>query len=262
MNQKTGKYPPKKRKKLSFLLLPLVFCLLIFTTGCVKYEVGINFPGQQGGLLVQQIKLDQDFTDFSPQETQEWLKSIETRAKNLQGKVKHISEQEILVKIPFGNGKELASKFNSFFNPNLQQGIPPQQEQSQALDPLPSHLDIKQNNLLLVERNKLSFDFDLSSLGTLSQEPKVTAIPNYIFDLELTLNTSWGAKVVAENNQLGSEISQNEHQLVWKLQPGQENHLEAVFWSPSYLGFGTLIIALIIVGSFYYKYQRFPWQKA
>jgi hypothetical protein len=45
---------------------------------------------------------------------------------------------------------------------------------------------------------------------------------------------------------------------MWTLKPGQLNHLEAVFWLPSPLGIGTLVIVLLVLGGFYLKYKSLP----
>ena len=47
-------------------------------------------------------------------------------------------------------------------------------------------------------------------------------------------------------------------QLVWKLKPGEINYLEAVFWIPSPVGIGAVIIALFVAAGISLKYQLLP----
>ena len=91
---------------------PLLCCLLFLLTGCVHYDVGINFDNQHHGVIVQHIKLGEQLTTLSEKDAQKWLNSIAKRTQKLQGKVKSVSPQEIIVTVPFNNGQELVTKFN------------------------------------------------------------------------------------------------------------------------------------------------------
>lgn len=137
-----------KRSRLIWLVL---FASLLLS-GCVQYDVGINFASPNQGEIVQHIKLGERLTSFSGESATQWLSSIERRARQLQGKVKRISAEEIDVKIPFNNGAELTQKFNQFFNPVSQ----PNTATVAATEELPkidSKLVLQQNNLLLLLRN-------------------------------------------------------------------------------------------------------------
>jgi hypothetical protein len=136
-------------------------------------------------------------------------------------------------------------------------------------------LDLTQNNALFVLRNRLSLDLDLRSLGALVNQGNFVVSPESVLDLSFTLNTPWGAKPVApklenlaENegdetviepaDEIAPEVATAGQQLVWKLQPGEVNHLEVVFWVPSPIGIGSLvIIALVVLGN-YLKHQLLP----
>jgi Protein of unknown function (DUF3153) len=249
-----------KKKKHFFWLLPVVFCLLNLVTGCVQYDVGVNFDSQTHGEIVQHIKLGDKLTSFSSETVGEWLKSVERRVKLLDGKTKRLSEQEVLVRIPFNNGAELESKFNQFYNP-----IAPTKK-SQVVSPLEtdlpkfeSHLKVKQNNLLLALRNRLTLELDLRSLSLLSSNGSLLLSPGELLELDFSLNTPWGAKSV--ETVAGAIVPKSDRegkQLVWKLKPGEINYLEAVFWIPSPVGIGALIIALFVAAGIYLKYQLLP----
>ncbi len=97
--------------------LLLLFSLIICLTGCVNYDVGINFPQANQGTITQQIKLSEQLSNVSEKEGHAWLKSLEKKASTLQGKSEYLSSDEILLTIPFSNGQELVNKFNQFFLP-------------------------------------------------------------------------------------------------------------------------------------------------
>lgn len=245
-----------ERKPLSWLL-PLFCSLLVLLTGCVRYEVGVNFADQQHGEIVQYIKLGQQLTTLSQAETQEWLASIEKRAAQLSGHAKRISAQEIAVTIPFNNGKDLADKFNNFFNNTAEKQVKSQAKKKEALDlvQLNSRMSINQSNLLLLERNRISLEVDLRALGVLSNQGNIIVSPGSLIDLEFVLNSPWGARSLEDNKTLTPEINQGGRQLVWHLQPGQINQIEAAFWTPSWLGLGTLAIIALSGLGFFVKYR-------
>ena len=249
-----------KKKKNFFFILPLVFCLLTLVTGCVQYDVGVNFESQTRGEIVQHIKLGERLTSFSSETVAEWLKSVERRVRLLDGKTKRLSQTEVLVRIPFNNGAELQDKFNQFYNPIAQTA------KSRVTSPLEtdlpkfeSHLNVKQNNLLLVLRNRLSLELDLRSLSLLSSNGSLLLSPGGLLELDFSLNTPWGAKSIETvAGALVPESYQQGKQLVWKLKPGEINYLEAIFWIPSPVGIGALIIALFVAAGIALKYQILP----
>lgn len=260
MKEQNVKDGTGKKKKNFFFLLPLVFCLLTLVTGCVQYDVGVNFESQTRGEIVQHIKLGERLTSFSSETVAEWLKSVERRVRLLDGKTKRLSQTEVLVRIPFNNGAELQDKFNQFYNPIAQTA------KSRVTSPLEtdlpkfeSHLNVKQNNLLLVLRNRLTLELDLRSLSLLSSNGSLLLSPGGLLELDFSLNTPWGAKSIETvAGALVPESYQQGKQLVWKLKPGEINYLEAIFWIPSPVGIGALIIALFVAAGLALKYQILP----
>ncbi|MEG4348958.1 DUF3153 domain-containing protein [Microcoleus sp. LAD1_D3] len=260
MKEQNVKDGTRKKKKQFFFLLPLVFCLLTLVSGCVQYDVGVNFESQTRGEIVQHIKLGERLTSFSSETVAEWLKSVERRVRLLDGKTKRLSPTEVLVRIPFNNGAELQDKFNHFYNP-----VAPTTK-SRVASPLEtdlpkfeSHLSVKQNNLLLVLRNRLSLELDLRSLSLLSSNGSLLLSPGGLLELDFSLNTPWGAESIETvAGALVPETYQQGKQLVWKLKPGEVNYLEAIFWIPSPVGIGALIIALFVAAGIALKYQILP----
>lgn len=236
----------------SRLVWVLLFASLMLS-GCVKSEVGIDFESPNRGAIVQHIRLDERLTSFSKGTAKTWLDSIEKRVRRLQGKTRRLSNQEILVTIPFGSGQELETRFNEFFSPPVN---PKTRSAQKELDlpELDSHLNVQQGNFLLLQRHRLIYDLDLRSLGVLAADGSLLASPGSLIELEFGLTTPWGARNITHRAK-GTPISTRREgkQLIWTLQPGQSNHLEAVFWLPNPLGIGTLVIVAIVTGGIYLR---------
>lgn len=235
----------------------LVLGASLLLSGCVEYDVGVTFNSPHRGEIVQHIKLGERLTSFSSDSAQEWLTSIERRVGQLQGKTKRVSNEEITVAIPFNNGAELEAKFNEFFNPvGKKSGVATTTEELPTID---SKLRLNQNNLLLLLRNRLSYDLDLRSLSLISNNGNVLISPGSILELEFSLNTPWGARSIEKaDHAIHPESNRQGRQLVWTLKPGQLNHVEAVFWLPSPIGIGTVLIALFVAAGIYLRYTFMP----
>jgi len=237
------------------LVLGLLAMLLL--TGCVDYDVGIRFDTPNRGAIVQHIQLGDRLRGLSGETAQQWLETLEQRGRQLGGRVERLPEQDIILTIPFSNAADLETKFNQFFSPSNAQPL----VRTTSLDALPeiqSHLTVRRNNLLLLERNSLRYDLDLRSLGVSSASGQVVLSPTRLFDLEFRLDTPWGARSGNAPESLRPTRTENGTQLVWSLVPGELNHLEAVFWLPSPLGIGALVIGLLVLGGSYLKYPRSP----
>lgn len=236
-------------------LFGLMLLVSVLLSSCVQYQVGVNFDNPNHGVIVQHIKLGERLMSFSGDSASAWLSSIERRARQLQGKAKRLSDKEVTVTIPFNNGAELAEKFNAFFNPtdkkNSDQPLPSE------LPEINSRLSLNQNNLLLLVRNRLSYDLDLRSLELISTNSNLQVTSGSILEFEFSLNTPWGARSIekAENS---IHPEKQGRQLVWRLHPGELNHVEAVFWLPSPIGIGTVVIVLFVAAGIYLRYKFMP----
>lgn len=242
------------RGRLKFLLIPLLISLLTLLSGCVRYDVGVNFSEQHHGQIVQHIRLAEQLTSLSQTEANKWLNSLETRAKALNGKAKKVSSQEIIITIPFSNGQELTKKFNQFFNPNPSQLSATLPEENSELVQLTAQMSIKQSNWLLAENNQLNIQVDLRALGMLSKQGNIIVSPGSLVNLEFGL-TAPG--MVKNLGQMKSDLV-DLNQMVWQLKPGELNTIKASFWVPSYLGIGTVGIIVLSILGFYGKYRHFP----
>lgn len=238
----------------SRLVWVLLFASLMLSS-CVKSEVNINFESPNRGAIVQHIRLDERLTSFGSGTAKMWLDNIEKRVRRLQGQTRRLSNQEVLVTIPFGNGEELETRFNEFFSPTI--SSPPKARSAQKELDLPkfdAHLRVQQGNFLLLQRHRLIYDLDLRSLGVPAPDGSLLASPGSLLELEFGLTTPWSARSIT-NQSKGTPIAvrREGNQLIWTLQPGQSNHLEAIFWLPNPLGIGAVVIGVIVVGGIYLR---------
>lgn len=226
----------------------LLLCLCL--TGCIQYDVGITYDSQTHGELVQRIRLDGQIPAARRSTARAWLEGLEQQAQKLGGKVRHPSKQESLITIPFHNGKDLAAKFNRFFSPSQEERRQLWGSDLAELPAIAAQMTVRETNLLLVQRNRLSLDLDLRSLAVRGADGRLLVSPGGLLDVGFRLNTPWGVRSLDSTpapdvGDRGAFPKEN-RQLTWILQPGELNHLEAVFWVPSPLGLGTVAIALIV----------------
>ncbi len=245
---------------LRWLLLVGLLLASLGLSGCLRYEVGVTVDGQFSGSITQHITLSEQLTSFSQREAEDWLDTVEQRARRLQGRVQRVSASELVATIPFHNGQELATRFNQFFNPEGQ--TPAQAVPADAGDwvQLTAGAALQQTNLLLLERDRLVLDIDLRGLRALGEAGNTLAIdPGSLLDLEFALQTPWGARLGRGSSEsaLTPPVQRHGRRYVWRLQPGQVNHIEAAYWLPSLLGLGAVLIALLVAAGSYVKYKLF-----
>lgn len=87
--------------------LLIVFLTSLLLSGCVQYDVGIEFNSQTHGTIQQKIQLSERLTGFSREVVNEWVRSLRRRVREVQGRTQQVSERGILVTIPFNNGADL-----------------------------------------------------------------------------------------------------------------------------------------------------------
>ncbi|MGV0028303.1 DUF3153 domain-containing protein [Phormidesmis priestleyi] len=230
-------------------LVGIVLLSTLMLSGCVHYDLGVHFDSPNRGTIVQQIRLDERLTNTG----QAWLNDVERRVRQVQGKTRRVSDQEVWVMIPFGNGRELETKFNQFFSRASTNAPKTRTSKELDLPKIDSHLTVKQGNFFLIERTRLIYDLDLRSLGVQSSDGTVLLSPGSLMELEFELTTPWGARNVGE-----TLVRRSDKRLIWTLQPGQKNHLEATFWMPSPLGIGAVAIGLLVAGGIYLKRNNPP----
>lgn len=240
-------------------ILIITFLTTILLSGCVRYEMGINFDSQTHGAIVQHIKVATKLKTFSGEIVEEWLDSVEDRVRELEGRTKRLSDWEIEAIIPINNARDLEEKFNKFFNPTTSEVVVNSTNSTEtSLPQLNSHLDLNQNNFLLALRNRLNLEFDLRSLSFLSaNNASGEGASEPVLDLEFSLTTPWGFRIVEANGKAIAYL-QDGKQVVWSLKSGELNSLEAIFWVPSPIGIGAIIIILFVSLGSFLKYQVLP----
>lgn len=226
------------------LLFISIFCL----SGCVEYDLGVDFNHTNNGELIQHIQLSDKIRIFGNDYISEWLRTLENRARKLSGSVKRISPSEIIIKIPFTNGKELEENFKAFLNTQTSED-----KEGTELSTITTKLVVEEKNLFLVSRNHLTYDLDLRSLAILN-----TKANNSLVNLDFSLQTPWGLKNLTNNSETVPADKQKQNLVVWTIKPGEVNHIEAVFWLPNCLGLGTLFIIIFVWLGLYLRYTILP----
>ena len=203
-------------------LMALSLCL----TGCIDYQLGIQFDSQTHGVLTQTLHLDEQFVALNSKAQQQWLQLFIQEAKTFSGKVSSLDDGTLQVRIDFYNGDDLTQKFNQLFaKDGLMTQIP-------GAPPLLAHLDLTQENWGVALFNRLHADIDLSAL-----EADSTIGDGGALDRWRTVNLSFQLDAVSKPSQ-------------WPLQTGQINTIDTTFWIPSPIGIGALVIALICAGGY------------
>lgn len=239
-------------------LLWLILVAFLFLSGCVRYDVGLSFADANHGSLVQQVHLSQQLTGVSRATANLWLDRLTEQAQQLGGTAKRSTEQDLVITIPFYNAKDLTAKFDRFFQAVTSTEANPRSSLTDSTSGSPtSHLQIRTNNLILWQRHRLEYDLDLRSLVVLPDADNAAALlvnPQNLLALNFSLNTPWGAQTLPDS----LAARQQGKQLIWSLQPGTVNHIAAVFWLPSPLGIGAVVIVTLVVGGMFVKAWRDP----
>lgn len=229
-----------------FRVIALMLTASLLLSGCVDYDVGIHVASSSQGEIVQHLRVGERLRGLSDASVRQWTRFVEQRARSLGGRVEHRPSQELWVHIPFGDAKDLETKFNQFFSP-----IAENKGQVTLLSGLPeiqSHLTVHRSNFLVLEYSRVQYDLDLRSLGVSSESGNVLLSPAALIDLEFTLSAPWGAR-----NLSALSVRHEDKRLVWKLNPGQENHVDVAFWMPNAIGIGTGLILLCVIAGQYFK---------
>ncbi|MBO9998246.1 MAG: DUF3153 domain-containing protein [Cyanobacteria bacterium SID2] len=245
-----------RRSIARYRTLAMVAVLAVMLSGCVRYDVGIHFDSQTHGEIVQHVNLSKRFANLSSVTVQEWLDSLDRRARSLRGYTTRQGAREAVVVIPFNNGEELVSKFNKFFNPIDNRAVAP--EMAGEIPQLATHLAIEQRNFVFAIYNHLSLDVDLQALGVLSTEGNVLVSPGGLLDLAFRLDTPWGVSIDPELTGLSLPRETSETSSVWTLEPGAVQHIETSFWVPSPIGIGAAVILAVVSMGWYLKHQLLP----
>jgi len=227
----------------------LVSLLALLLSGCVDYDLGVHFDNQHSGEITQTVKLGDRLAAINGISAQQWLDSLDQRARKLRGKTERISNSELQVTIPFTTDKDFVEKFNRFFA-----GQPAASELIDTPN-ISAQVALQQANWLLILRSHLTLDVDLSNLGISSEDEGILVNPGKLLDLDFRIDAPWGAKSKLRGPDAiaGEALPKG---MVWHLLPGQLNHIESYFWMPSPLGLSSLGLLGLLFGASYLKKQR------
>jgi len=220
----------------------------LLLSGCVQYETGIQFSSPHAGTLVQSIRLGEPFGALSGDSQTQWFQQLQQRTREVAGRAQSVGDRELQITIPFTSGQDLERKFNQFFSPTTAADSP---DGADLLAGVTSQLHLYQNNALLLVRHRLVYDLDLRSLGLAAGQGTTLLTPGSLLTLKFSLTTPWGARAGTTT----AIVERQGRTLTWSLQPGQVNHLEAVFWLPSPVGIGGFVIILVVGLGIYLKDQ-------
>lgn len=220
-----------------WLLTGLVCIVTVLCSGCFQYDLTLHFDHQAHGQIQQRIQLSQRTAALTAPALDTWLQAMRARVRSLGGTVTQHQPDQMILTVPFSNGSDLASCYRQLFqtDPEASLIIP-------GIARVPSQLTLEQANRLLAVRNHLVLDLNLRDLPQSDRwEPQ----------LKFILQTPWGLSHIAPDSLPGQSSPQ---QTSWSLQPGQVHHIDVVFWVPSWLGLGSLAIALVVLLGYFLKY--------
>lgn len=220
--------------------LRLGLCLgVVLLSGCLQYDLDVQFPHQTHGQVVQRIQWRTG--DAIAQQT--WadeLAQLRDRTRQVGGKIRQPNDHSLEIVIPFNNGQDLAHKFNQFFG--SESSLPPLT--LPGGDAVSAQLAIQQGNWLVAIRNRLDIAIDLSTVPDLTEIDFPLLKNTQIFSGQIALSAPW---VRLPSGVLADRKS-------WSLVPGQVNEIHIDFWVPSPIGIGALTIALAVVLGYTVKY--------
>jgi len=232
---------------------------MITLSGCVRYDVNINFHDVNNGTMIQQIKLSEQLTNLSQGESNIWLKNLQNQAKKVDAKIKKISAEELELIIPFNNGEDLVEKFNQLFTTKIMEKSVNSLDQVDfiSLSDFNTKMAITQSNFLFFERNIINFQADLTPFGVPSNNGNIIISSGDLISLQINFNFPWGAKLTTNDYPQWEKLSNQNYNI--SLKAGQLNEFKAVFWLPNYIGFGSFFILVFILLGYYLKYQKLPF---
>lgn len=206
----------------------------IALTGCVDYGVTVRFADANHGEIVQRVALGDRWVALGEPLADPWRTALQRQAETLGGQVRSPNPQELWLSIPFANGADFVEKFGQLLST-----LAPTQG-DRAATPPPIRVDLHQQNFGIAVRNGLTLEADLRSLASLTVEGQI------LVGAESYLQASFAlaAPAIIPGSSTGP-LRREGNGIRWPLQPGTLNHIEAVFWVPSWLGIGAIAIALV-----------------
>lgn len=218
------------------LQLGLLLSLLLLT-GCLQYDLDIQFDSQTHGQLVQQLHWR---GGTASSDLQQWLAVLRDRTQLIGGQTQFLDNNTFEITVPFNNGPDLETKFNQFFNATdteLPLTLP-------GGDPIRAELSLRQGNWLLAINNHLTLRLDLTAVPDLADTGLPLLQGKQLLEGNVTVKAPW---VRSPNHDLTPRQT-------WPLIPGAINEIEADFWVPSPIGIGAAVIGVVVAIGYVTKY--------
>lgn len=226
--------PPvgRTRAPLGFAIAVTLVLVLLTTLlgGCLRISTEVAFPAPGRLQVSQQFSSRSGLTLPWQQRLQQALRSRGLRP---------------LATDPTGSPGTMTLRSQVLPARDALQLISASVEAASALADLPvpaPQIAWQEQNWLIGVQQQLQLDLDLQALETLPG-----------LDLTLVLNDTH-RRAIREVQP--PEIHQEGTKLIWRLQPGQRNHLQLRSWRWSRLGLGALIVALLLPAALLLQRQR------
>ncbi len=221
----------------------LALGLLVLLTGCIQYDLDVQFDSQTHGQIVQRLQW-RDALGVTPAAVQSWQQALTQRVHTVGGRVRVQGEGQIEITIPFNNGADLQQRFNQFFG----EGEPLPRLQLPGGEPIAATLTVTQGNWLVAIATHVTLWVDLRSVPVFTDSPSALLRQVQVWQGQVSFTTP---------GPVWDDRAQAVRTTPWQLQPGAINQIEVRFWVPSPIGIGAGAIALGVAIGYGLKYR---WQ--
>jgi hypothetical protein len=239
---------------LSRLLRVLLVGGMVLLTGCIQYDLDLQFDSQTHGQIVQRLHWSNGGA-VSAAQLQAWQSPLGDRVRQVGGQLRQVDPLTLEVTVPFHNGADFVDRFNRFFGGDAVHEpltLP-------TGDTLAATATLSQGNWIVALFNRLSLTVDLRALPDGEALPGARLQSVQWWTGAIALSTPWGLRgVTASPGALpGPPLGTTEEEArgQWALVPGQVNHLEVTFWLPSPIGIGLLGIGGLVAIGYGLRYR-------
>lgn len=231
------------------LALLCAFCL----TGCLQYNLDIQFDSQIHGRWIQQLQWQGgQLTGAAAMEP--LLQPLVARAQQVGGHLTASADGGLQITVPFNSAQELEERFNRFWggaegNGDAAAGIlMPWSDDAR----IRGNLSVQQRNWLLAGRLQVLLSLDLTDIPDIPEATLPVLQAARRFQGQAHIATPWGMRSLSPGTTAGD---------TWPLEPGTVNQIEADFWLPNPIGIGGCAIAFLVLLGYFAKYG-FPSKTA
>ena len=239
------------------LLLPAVLLL----SGCFQYDLTLRFDHQLHGHIEQVIVLSDRAAAVTNGSLAPWVQSLEARTRQLGGSITATGYHQRSLVVPFTTSRDLVDRFNTLFADESftdQAAAAPTTETTSTftipgLGPISFRLSVDQRSWGWAGGTHLTYDLDLGQLPASSPLGPDNPDGQPWSTLGFRLQTPWGLSQVLPGSADPDHILPNGAQ--WQLQPGRRYHIDVMFWVPSLVFLGTVVITGLVLLGYVLRYR-------